>query len=629
MGVDLSTDQQVLGRRDASENSTRARPAVVPRPRSATTGRPPRLRRHGPTAAVVVIYAGIAFLAYSGAWTAHPMRLVLSGAASGDPGQHTWFLSWTAYALTHGHNPFFTTWVNYPYGVNLVANTGLQLLGVVMTPLTLTAGPVASFNLVMTMALATSAAAAYAMVRRWTTWRPAAFAAGLLYGFSPYMVGQGGGHSDLVFVPLPPLMLLVIDEILVRQRGSAWRWGVVLGLLATAQFFISSEVLLTTALLAAIGLALLMATNRASVAAHAPFAITALSTAAVIMIGILAYPLWIGLAGPQHFKGPIQPAAQHYRGDLLGPILPTENQLLTPSWLASIGDSLGGGAVENGSYLGLPLLATLVAATVILWRSKVVRFAAILAGVAFVLSLGAWLLVDGWPSEASHSGLPLPGDILGRLPVFVNIEPARLSLYVVLFAALIFGVLLDHLHQAWPRRPLLVPLALSAVCLVPLVPDWPYATQSAAIPSYFTSSAVRAIPAGSVALVYPWANYFHSQAMVWQAAAGMRFKMPGGYFLMAMPGTQAASYEGPPSDTENVFNALYLGHLPARTPALRRDILSELRRWRVQTVVAVPMGKDPDAAIAFLAWLLGRPPALSHGVTVWYNVNRPPAGLSG
>jgi hypothetical protein len=617
---DLSTDLQPELGPDISRDTAWTRRATVPAAERDEVGPTRALHRHGPTALIVAVYTGIAFLAYSGAWLAHPMRLVLAGGALGDPGQHTWFLSITASALTHGRNPFVTTWANYPYGVNLVANTGLQLLGAVMTPLTLTAGPVVSFNLVMTLAFATSATAAYAMVRRWTSWPPAAFAGGLLYGFSPYMVGQGGGHADLVFVPLPPLMLLVIDEILVRQRGSAWRWGSVLGLLAMAQFFISAEILLTTALMAAIGLALLMATNRAAIATHAPFAIVALATATVIMVGFVAYPLWIGLDGPQHFHGPIQRAAQQYRGDLLGPILPTENQLLTPSWLAGIGDYLGGGTVENGSYLGLPLLATLVLATVILWRSRLVRLAALLAGAAFVLSLGAWLTVGGSPSEASHSGLPLPEDLLRRLPLFVNIQPDRLSLYVVLFAALIFGVFLDHLHQAWPRHQLLLPLAASLACLVPLIPDWPYATQSAAIPSYFTSPAVRAIPAGSVALVYPWPDYDHSQAMVWQASSGMRFKMPGGYFLLALPRTHQASYDGPPSVTEYVLNALYLGQTPARRARLRQEILSELRSWRVQTVIDAPAGKDPDDAIAFFTWLLGRAPVMSHGVAVWYGV---------
>jgi len=32
----------------------------------------------------------------------------IAGCACGGPEQQTWYLSWTSYALTHGHNPFVT-----------------------------------------------------------------------------------------------------------------------------------------------------------------------------------------------------------------------------------------------------------------------------------------------------------------------------------------------------------------------------------------------------------------------------------------------------------------------------------------------------------------------------------------
>ena len=70
---------------------------------------------------------------------------------------------------------------------------------------------------------------------------------GLLYAFSSYIAGQGLGHLNLVFIPLPPIMVYVLYELVVRQRGSARRWGIALGLLAAAQFLISPELLIDAA----------------------------------------------------------------------------------------------------------------------------------------------------------------------------------------------------------------------------------------------------------------------------------------------------------------------------------------------------------------------------------------------
>ena len=53
-------------------------------------------------------------------------------------------------------------------------------------------------------------------------WLPGAALGGLLYGFSPYMVGQGADHLVFTFVPIPPFIALTIVSILQR-KGSPWR----------------------------------------------------------------------------------------------------------------------------------------------------------------------------------------------------------------------------------------------------------------------------------------------------------------------------------------------------------------------------------------------------------------------
>ena len=91
-----------------------------------------------------------------------------------------------------------------------------------------------------------SATAAFVVLRKWQVWWPAAALGGLIYGFSPYMVGQGLGHVEMMFVPLPPFIVMTVVSILQRQ-GSQRRLGVQLGLLVAVQYLILPEVLASVA----------------------------------------------------------------------------------------------------------------------------------------------------------------------------------------------------------------------------------------------------------------------------------------------------------------------------------------------------------------------------------------------
>ena len=57
-----------------------------------------------------------------------PSRSVTT-CGCGDASQFTWFLGWVAHAIAHGANPFFTTAMGYPHGVNLLTNTSVTALG--------------------------------------------------------------------------------------------------------------------------------------------------------------------------------------------------------------------------------------------------------------------------------------------------------------------------------------------------------------------------------------------------------------------------------------------------------------------------------------------------------------------
>ena len=96
-----------------------------------------------------------------------------------------WFMRYSATAIGHGHLPeLFTTALGAPRGVNLMWNTAFLLPGMLLTPVTLLAGPQVSLTLVLTLSFAGSAAALFWVLRRWGASLGAAALGGAVYGFS-------------------------------------------------------------------------------------------------------------------------------------------------------------------------------------------------------------------------------------------------------------------------------------------------------------------------------------------------------------------------------------------------------------------------------------------------------------
>ena len=204
--------------------------------------------------------------------------------------------------------------------------------------------------------------------------------------------------------------------------------------------------------------------------------------------------------------------------------MPTKDQAFAPGKSANVGNGLvGGRKVENGFYLGIPLVALLCYLTFRCRRMPVVAVFAVIGAVAFVLSLGPKLTFGGkviFPI--------MPFALFEHLPILQDLEAARLSLFVQLAAAIIFGVGLDRIlaygWRAGPPRPtessvppvpvatepatltgpvapspggragLMRPVAVAAVALValaPLVPTMSLRSRRVTTPPFFTSRMVR------------------------------------------------------------------------------------------------------------------------------------------
>ena len=572
------------------------------------------------------LYCAASVLANWTSW-AHGITHSMQTSGGADVQEEVWFLAQTPWSLVHGLNPFVNSLINAPVGINLMDNTSMSILGILGAPITFLLGPLATFNILLDLGFVTSAAACFFLVRRFVVWQPAAFVAGLLYGFSPFAVAAGNGHLFLLFTAVPPLVMLVIDETFRSRWRPAWLGGIYLGLLLVAQFFISTEVfasLVVMICIAVVVVALYAVRANWRVEFRRTFAFVA-SAALVSALGV-GYGAWLAVDGPHHIVGPAQSptALQGLSSDPAALVVPTINQRFTFGEAAT-GDQLVAvrnqhwqvvvqDAAENGAYIGPPLLALLVMGGIALWRRRVALLCIVMASAALVLSMGSHLHIDG-----KRTQIPLPFIVLAHLPLLKSGVAARYSLFFWLFAALLLALILDAVHRSIGNRTssfasaraLTACWGTAAIALAPLTPSWPYTGAPWSTPAWFTSSA-RSLPIGTGVLVYPMSEPGEASAMVWQADAHLTFQMPGGYAVFASKGG-AASFSGPPSSTQMALSLCSGGNtVPLAPQAVRR----QLAAWHVKTIAVVTKARGAGCARDLFERAIGVPVARGD-VLVW------------
>jgi hypothetical protein len=563
-------------------------------------------RRRSSILVALACYALAALVVMAPDW-ARPGRELTGGK---DAYLFVWFLGWTPHALTHGLNPFTTHALLGGHPANLMWNTAVPLLGLLGWPVTAAFGPAVTLVVLDTAALIANSLAAYLVLRRWADRGPALLA-GLLFGFSPFVIGALLGHLHLAFTPLIWVMLALGDDLLIRERP--WRrTGVLLGITVAAQALISEEVLLTSALTALIVVSLVAGLRHRQVKARLAAAGRGLAVAVAVAALLLAWPLSQQFFGAAHLTGAF-PNIGGLVADGYGTFTPTGLQRLRPyglGWAARFPAS----GPESSSYLGIPLLALCAAATWRLRAQLLGQVAALSLLALAVLSLGPHLVLQGVDTH-----LLLPWRLLVHLPVLENVITVRLSLFVVMFAAILVAVGLSRLDR---RRDRYLAAAVGVLALLPLLP-LRLPTSRYEVPAFFTRHADRHyLSTARPSLVLPYPSSADPVAMAWQAQAGYRLSLFGGY--LAVPNSKGQTRFGEsPNPLERALIGIELG---ARTTWSADD----LPRWRTELhsmdpqLIALGPTRNREVLQRLLTQLLGQPGTPTDGVLLWPHTPTPP-----
>lgn len=514
-----------------------------------------------------------------------------------DHAQVFWFLRHAVRIVTEGVDPFATTMLNAPDGVNLMANTAALGLTIPMVPVTMLFGPEASFAVLLVLGLAGTAFGWYFVFSRRLVESPLAAALGGAFcGFAPGLISHANGHVNWTAQFLVPFI------VLATLRLHRARDGILLGLLVTYQAFINEEVLLYTAL----GLAVFMGTYSRLTKTKQRI-LPGLLVAGCIALVLLAYPLYRQFFGGYTYHG-LPPSVAHYRADLAS--FPAFSRLSFGGM--STNDRLAWNISEENSFLGWPLLLIAAAVTIWLWQRPLVKALALTGGVFFLLSLGETLLVG-----RRNTGIPLPWMLLGKLPILDHVITVRFALVLVpLVGALLAltAVLVKDIGEARFRR--LAILALVAA-LLPILPVPIPVRGRPTVPEFIASGQWRHwIPPGGTLVTIPVTSEEFPAAMEWQRSSS-DFKLAGGYFL-GPDTTGRARFGAQPRPTASVMREVYkTGRVPVVTDTMRQQFRDDAAHWNAAAFVL------PDKQVTNavqLRWLMNALAGTPHevaDVTLW------------
>jgi hypothetical protein len=570
----------------------------------------PRRYRHPALIDVAACLCLVAFAAFltAGFWPdPHTRALALN---AGDQTLAEWFLAYDARVYA-GDFSLVTDRLNTPDGINLLANASVILLGVLLGPITLAYGAPVSFAVAVGLNLAATAIGWYLLFARSLGLHRFGAALGAVFaGFAPGLVAQSNGHLHITAQWLvPPIVWCVLRLTAAPDRRQLILTGALLGFLLTLQFHLGAEVLMLTAFGVGLFCAAYAVANWQDARRRLPDLGRGLGIAGGLAALLLAYPLWLMFAGPQHVSGGPFPS-YHFSLDAAG--------LTSIAPLSLAGDRAAAAyatdPAEYNAFFGAPLLLVIAGVTLWLWRRPIAVAVAAAAAGAVVLALGPQIVVGG-----ERTGLPGPYSLIDGLPGVSAALPGRFALVAVPLFAVLIALAVDAALAGGARTAgvrLVVPLAVVAA-MAPIAPVPLPTVERRAVPRFFTDGYWRGCAAGGGVLVpVPPPEPRRPESMRWAAAAGVGFALPEGSFIGPYGEGGRASLGAFPRPTSQLLARVAdTGVVPEVTDLERDAAAEDVRFWGARCFVLA--AQPQEAALReTMVRLFGAPQQVAD-VSVW------------
>jgi hypothetical protein len=456
-----------------------------------------------------------------------------SGAVDGFLG--IWNVWWAAEALKHARPPFATSLLFYPDGLDLFWQTLSLPQGLLAAPLTLVAGPLVAYNVLIIAGFVLGGYTAFLFARYLTGHTLAALVAGAVYSLAPFhMQKVVDAQLEVAAIQWVPCYLLALHILLERQR---WTWALLAGLLliwvGLGTWYYGLFCLVYTGM-ATVLWAAAAGARRAAIRClawgFAPIA---------VWLALMAPRLWSLVQTGDQLLGSARRFNTANSADLIGFWLPSPLHPLWGEAITNLYTRLHPTALLWNVSFGLVGIGLALLGVTATWRRSW-RWAALLV-MTMVLAMGERLQAFG-----VETGIPLPYTLLAGLPgIRSSHRPNHFVVISIMLVALLASYGARELFRRRPRQHLWIAAGLiAAILAVDGYARRPLVTRS--IPPYY---ATMPPPDGGALLPIPlnlhsarsehlWYQTVHG----WPIVGGFIGREPPYPFARYTPGIRELRY---------------------------------------------------------------------------------------
>jgi hypothetical protein len=386
---------------------------------------------------------------------------------------HEWTLWWLERTLLNLQNPLFTDLLVYPTGVALTSHNIAWLNFGLWFPLACAFGRTAATSLTYILIFTFNAYAMYLFACSQVRSRTAGWVAGLIFGFFPTTLSDGG-HVNMLAIGWLPLALLYLDRVIAR---GGWRNTFFAGLFLALLGITRWQLLVIGAPLAALFVLFRLFSSR-----HGGIVRTlGRLTASAVIASTIMVPFLFPLIVDQLTRPGAEELLLHepvFSADLLSYVVP-HSRLLLWQWLVQLLPASLQFPQQEVAFIGYTVLLLAACAFILRRRSSLLWL--LMAAILVVLALGPIVAVGQQRLDWLYTPYRL---IENTFYDGIVRKPWRYNVFMGLPLAMLGALGVGALHARYGRRAHILVLAVSLLILaeywmepyptiaVDMVPAW-------------------------------------------------------------------------------------------------------------------------------------------------------------